>query len=185
MRLNCARKQAGMTVTEVLVSAVILSLAMGTLVTGSIALQRSFAAATQFAIAQSSQARAIDYLTRDIRRSITMTSPGASGPISVTIPSYYASGLPRDPVRVYGNVSYGNDSITIDYKVEDGNLIREENGVRQVVADGISGCSVLLGEDGVATIKVSFTPQFRLPNSLIRQVASEMVATVVPNSFGN
>src|ERR1700755_3260147 len=133
MRLNLARKQSGMTLTEVLVSAVIISLAMGTLLTGSIALQRSFAASTQFAIAHSNQARAIDYLTRAIGRSITMTSPGVSGPVSLTIPSYYASGLPRDPVRVYGNVSYGNDSITIHYKLENGDLIREENGVRLVV----------------------------------------------------
>ena len=185
MRLNFARKQTGMTLTEVLISAVITFLAMGTLLAGSIALQRSFAASTQFAIAQSNQARAIDYLTRDIRRSITMKCPGVSGPVSLTIPSYYASGLPRDPVRVYGNVSYGNESITIDYKLENGNLIREENGVKQVVAEGISDCTTLLGADGMATIKVSFTPRFRIANSLISPFVTDMVASVAPNSFGN
>ena len=185
MRLNHARKQAGMTLTEVLISAVIISLAMGTLLTGSIALQRSFAASTQFAIAQSNQTRAIDYLTRDIRRSITMTSPSASVPVSLTIPSYYTAGVPRDPVRVGSGVGYGNNPITINYKLENGNLIREEDGVQQVIAEGISECSTVLGADGVATVKVSFTPRFRLPNLLPSELATEMVATVAPNSSVN
>ena len=185
MRLKLAQKQAGMTVTEVLVSAVITSLAMGTLLTGSIALQRSFAASTQFAIAQSNQARAIDYLTRDIRRSITITSPSDSVAVSLTIPSYYASGLPQDPVRAQGRVSYGNHPITVEYKLKNGDLIREQDGIGEVIAEGISQCTVVLGADGVATVKVSFTPRFRMPNSLISQFATEMVAAVAPNDYVN
>jgi hypothetical protein len=158
---------------------------MGTLLAGSIALQRSFAASTQFSIAQSNQARAIDYLSRDIQRSITVTCPSASIPVSLTIPSYYANGLPRDPVRVHSGAGYGSNPITIDYKLENGDLVREENGVREVIAEGISACSTHLGADGVATVKVCFTPRFRIPNSLSSHFATEMSAIVAPNSYVN
>jgi Tfp pilus assembly protein PilW len=110
------------------------------LILGSVALQRSFAGGDQYATAQDSQLRVMDYLTRDLRRASSVTVSGDGSQVSVTVPDYYdrydkygnpttlpiknddgswsAPSQPREPTVTNGTVSFGTYSPIITYFVD-------------------------------------------------------------------
>src|SRR2546430_78851 len=66
------------------------------LIMGSIALQRSYAAVTDYATAMNDQARISDYMAVDMRRALDVQVNGST--LTCTVPNYYKTdGSPNPP----------------------------------------------------------------------------------------
>ncbi len=91
------RRLAGFTLVEVLMATGASSIVLAGLVAGSVALQRSWMAVTDYANAENDQMRISDYLSVDMRRAVTVTPDGTGG-VTVVLPNYYNSdGTPKTP----------------------------------------------------------------------------------------
>lgn len=94
------RNNFGFTLVELLVATGVTGLVLGALVTGAIALQRSYAATIDYATAQSDQMRISDYLAVDMRRALTV-DPDGTGGVTMTLPNYYNSdGTAKSPTVI-------------------------------------------------------------------------------------
>src|SRR4051794_41664961 len=89
-------------------------LVLGVIVTGSIALNKSFAAVDNFFATHMQQVRIIDYLNRDVKRGLGVTTSVDLQTITVSVPNYLIQtgdveaagnpalvGTPRTPSVVY------------------------------------------------------------------------------------
>jgi type II secretory pathway pseudopilin PulG len=104
------RRCTAMTLLEAMISMAIFCIVLGVLFVGSTALQKSLHASEEYASSYSDQRRLIDYLARDLRRSIAITATDGSGQTIVTagttidlaqntsliltLPGYYRSNAP-------------------------------------------------------------------------------------------
>lgn len=126
-----ASSQSGITLAEVLIALVGSVIVVGALMAGSIGLQKSFHAGETYANSQADERRLIDWVARDLRRSIGIAACGPGGVPSkltsgtvyleegaqlvVTLPAYYKSNSGADtdyaealPVIASGDrVTYG------------------------------------------------------------------------------
>lgn len=94
------RLLAGFTLAEVLMAAGSSSIVLSGLVAGSIALQRSWMAAKDYADGENDQMRISDYLAVDMRRAISVTPDGTGG-VTVVLPGFYdTNGNPVAPTVV-------------------------------------------------------------------------------------
>jgi hypothetical protein len=100
------------TLAEVLVAMVGSVIVIGALLAGSIGLQKSFHASESYANDQADERRLIDYVARDLRRSVGIATAGLDGvtrrvssgnaavdetsSLVVTLPAYYKSNTPTD-----------------------------------------------------------------------------------------
>jgi Tfp pilus assembly protein PilW len=126
-----AAQQGGFTLAEVLIATVGSVIIVGALLAGSIGLQKSFHASETYAESQADERRLVDYVGRDLRRSIGIAVLGSSGiavklsasamqidgesALVVTLPAYYKSNAAEDaeydqslPIIAAGDrVTYG------------------------------------------------------------------------------
>ena len=124
-------RERGITLAEVLIAMTGSVLVIGALMAGSLGLQRSFHASESYANSQADERRLIDYVARDLRRAIGLSTCGPGGVPSkltagtlllddtttliVTLPAYYRSNAAADsaydqalPVVASGDrVAYG------------------------------------------------------------------------------
>lgn len=83
---------SGFTLAEVMISLTVLSVVLAAAVTGTTAVQRSFATAEGYSVGQLA---AVDYLTLDLRRStsysFTIQGNKLRLPLNLTLPQYYGT----------------------------------------------------------------------------------------------
>src|SRR5688572_734726 len=130
---------AGFSLPELLVSATLIAVIAAGLLTTLTALQKSASASQHHATSQLSQARIMDYISRDLRRALSVVVDSTEGGerLTVTIPEYRGSdGMPRDPAIIGDSVSYGSagSSITVTYYRRAGVFYRSVNGVETALA---------------------------------------------------
>lgn len=87
MRLS-NRGQGGFSFTEIMVAMGIAALVMGATVTTSISLQKSLAAAESYFFTHMQQVRIIDYLSRDVKRSVIVTTSTDQQTVTCIMPNY-------------------------------------------------------------------------------------------------
>jgi Tfp pilus assembly protein PilW len=124
------------TLMEVMVSTALASAITLAILTTGMSITRSSFAAEDYSYQTNEQNRAVDYITRDIRRALTVTIPAGGQTLSVTIPDVYpgydAQGLPTgpltDPVISKGVPTYGNATkpLVVTYYVSGSSLIRQQ-----------------------------------------------------------
>jgi len=157
-------KNGGSTLTETMISASIFSAISIGLLMGFVSLERNFAATTDFATNHADQARISDYLARDLRSALTVTS--VPNDTTITVPSYYdTSGNPQTPtVDGSGDVSYGvsGSSITIRYYLLGSTIYRRQDSqtpiaIAQNVKDFIFNVTDL---GKVVNTQLTFNPTF-------------------------
>jgi hypothetical protein len=162
--------RGGFTLTEVIISAAVMSAMLAVMAIAGTSLQRSFWAGTNYTTAHADQMRVLDYITRDLRNARTVTVTNGGTRLALTLPEDYdAFGNPRDPYIVDGKVVYGDPtvSITVAYYEENNRFIRELNGVKIVIADETGPLDVDFSPvilDGVTVsveTNIRFTPRFR------------------------
>src|SRR5688572_18908860 len=99
-------RRSAWTLAELMVAMAISSLLCAALITGSIAIQKSFMASRHHVLAQAEQMRLMDYMNLDLRRALSVSTTSTT--LTVTIPDYYdSSGQPRDPQITKGLAAYG------------------------------------------------------------------------------
>jgi Tfp pilus assembly protein PilW len=141
-----SRAVAGFTLVEALIGAVVTSIVLAALIAGGIALLRSFTATKDYSTARTDQLRVLDYISRDVRRALTVSVTANPARLTLTVPDQYAGADPdrtfRTPTLVtdgtYLGAKYGTNPVTVSYQVNGSNFVRTEAGISTVIADEIT-----------------------------------------------
>src|SRR5690349_10458121 len=156
--------QAGFLLQETMIAMTIFSAISLSLLMGFTSLERNFAATTDFATNHTDAMRISDYLARDLRSALTVTS--TQNNTTITVPSYYDSdGNPQTPqLDGEGGIYYGSDgsSITIRYYLFNSTIYRQQGSDTAVaIAQNVSDFLFTLTDLGkVVTTKITFSPIF-------------------------
>src|ERR1700720_4729305 len=140
----------GFTLVEMLMTLSCSSVVLTALISGGVALQRSFAAVEGYSIAEGDQLRVSDYISMDVRRALT-ASVDNNNVLTITIPNYYDANNANPkwsnahalaPSFANGAIQYGTGTTTIKYYHLAANFIREVNGTPNTIATNVSPFNV-------------------------------------------
>ncbi len=184
MRLGIPAKTHAFTLIEMMVAIATASAILGVILTSSIALQRSFKALDNYFATHMQQIRIVDYLARDVRRGLSVTSSFDQQTVTITIPKYIIQagdsdanasniGTPRSPTRTYvstpggitgdPNINYGTTTSTVEYKVIGSSILRRENTIVTTIASSTDNLiprtlDIELANTEYTTTVVTFKP---------------------------
>jgi hypothetical protein len=151
MKLTPPRTRSGFTLTELMIATGTGGAVLAAIMASSIALQKTLNAIDNYFATQMQQIRIIDYLNRDVKRGLAVTTSVDLQSVTVTLPSYIIQagdpeaianpslvGTPRTPTvsRVSGGmqVNYGSSTSNVVYSVSGLSILRTENGRVTMVA---------------------------------------------------
>jgi type II secretory pathway component PulJ len=151
MKLKSSRKIAGFTLGETMISLSLSVVILGAAVTTGVSLQKSFNAIDTYFGTHMQQIRIIDYLTRDVKRGLVVTTSVDLQTVTVTVPKYIIQagdpeaignpqliGTPRTPTIAYTSdgfqVDYGPTTSTVVYSINGNSILRTENGTVTTIA---------------------------------------------------
>jgi Tfp pilus assembly protein PilW len=152
MKLEISAKTHAFTLIEMMVAMATGSAILGVAVTSSIALQRSFNSTDNYLATHTQQIRIVDFLARDVRRGLSVTSSVDQQTVQIQIPKYIIQagdpeailnplliGTPRSPSRAIVsrdyNINYGAAAPSfVQYKVNGASIERWEDGVKTTIA---------------------------------------------------
>ena len=141
MNLGIRAKPRAFTISEMMIAIAIASLILGVTVTSSIALQRSFNSVDNYMATHMQQIRIVDFLARDVRRGLSVTSSIDKQMVDIKIPKYIIQagdldatgstiGTPRPPTRAIAsgelNINYGTTTNSVRYEVNGASILRKE-----------------------------------------------------------
>src|SRR6266481_647867 len=132
MKLKTSPSIAGFTLSEMLVSLSLSSIVLAAAITCGISLQKSFNAVDNYFSTQMQQIRIIDYLNRDVKRGLVVTTSVDLQSVTMSVPKYIIQagdpeaiadpesiGTPREPTPVYTpsgwQVNYSPSTTTVVY----------------------------------------------------------------------
>jgi hypothetical protein len=177
------------------ISAVILAAAIAS----TVALQKSFNAVDNYFATHMQQIRIIDYLNRDVRRGLVVTTSVNLQSVTVSIPNYVIQagdseaianpalvGTPRTPTVSYTQsglqVNYSASPMTVVYSVNGMSILRVENGVVTTIASSTDQLvpqttDVDLVNTEYATSNVTFMPIFTTSGSAMQRSGTSVCST--------
>ena len=143
MKLGISAQTRAFTISEMVIAMAIASLILGVTVTASIALQRSFNSVDNYMATHMQQIRIVDFLARDVRRGLSVTSSIDKQMVDIKIPKYIIQagdpeaildpskiGTPRPPTRAVAsrefNINYGATTNSVRYEVNGASILRKE-----------------------------------------------------------
>ncbi len=88
MKLKSSHKIAGFTLSETMVGLALSSIVLAAAVTSGVTLQRSFSAVDNYFATHMQQIRIIDYLSRDVKRGLIVTTSVDLQTVTVAVPNY-------------------------------------------------------------------------------------------------
>jgi type II secretory pathway component PulJ len=154
----------GFLLSELMISTLIFSAISMGLLMGFTALERNYAASTDFALNHADQMRISDYLALDLRRALSLNA--ARNDTTSYIPNYYdANGIPQTPtLDGNGGVYYGSagSSVMIHYYLSGGTIYRQQDSGRPVaVAVNVQDFTFDVTDQGkVVSTRITFNPTF-------------------------
>src|ERR1700730_10671684 len=151
MKLASSHKSSGFTLSELLVTLSLSSVVLGAAVTCGISLQKSFNATDNYLATHVQQVRIIDYLNRDVKRGLIVTTLVDLQSVTMTLPNYLIQAgdsealahpslvnTPRTPTISYASsgwqVNYGASTTNVVYSINGSSIMRIENGVVTTIA---------------------------------------------------
>jgi prepilin-type N-terminal cleavage/methylation domain len=151
MKLRQSLKRLAFTLPEMSVALAASSVVLGATLTSSTSLQKSFNAVDNYFGTHMQQIRIVDYLSRDVKRGLIVTTSADLQTVTVTVPNYVIQagdpeavanpalvGTPRTPTMVYTpsgwQVNYGNATSTVVYSISGSQILRTENGAVTTIA---------------------------------------------------
>ena len=151
MKLKLSRKRFAFTLPEMSVALAASSVILGATLTSSTSLQKSFNAIDNYYGTHMQQVRIVDYLSRDVKRGLVVTTSADLQTVTITVPNYIIQagdaeavinpalvGTPRTPTMVYTpsgwQVNYGNTTSTVVYSINGLSILRSENGTVTTIA---------------------------------------------------
>ena len=198
MKLKSLPKISGFTLYELLVAMSISSVVVGAAMTSGIALQKSFKAVDSYFGTHMQQIRIIDYLSRDVKRGLIVTTSISPQSVTVTIPNYLIQsgdpeaianpllvGTPRTPTIADTpsglQVNYGSTS-TVVYSVNGNSIVRIENGVITTIASSTdqlvpTTTDVELANTEYTKSSVTFMPIFTSSGSAAQRSGTALYTT--------
>lgn len=180
-RLGLRQVESGFTLAELLITMAIGSAILGVIFTSAIALQKSFTAVDNYFGAHMQQIRIVDYLARDVRRGLSVTSSTDRRTVTIKIPKYIIQagdsdatvsniGTPRSPSLAIGNgdynINYGTSTSTVTtvvYSVNASSILRTEDGELTTIASSTDNLipetvDIELANTEYTTTAITFKP---------------------------
>lgn len=199
MKLNSSPKIAGFTLHEMLVAVSLSSVVLAAAMTSGTALQKSFNAVDKYFMTHMQQIRIIDYLNRDVKRGLIVTTSVDLQSVTVTMPNYLIKsgdpeaivdptlvGTPRTPTITYTasglQVNYGTATSTVVYSINGTSILRTENGVVTTIASSTDQLvpqttDVELANTECAKTSVTFMPIFTSAGSIAQRTGTSLYST--------
>jgi type II secretory pathway component PulJ len=154
----------GFLLAEMMISTLIFAAISMGLLLGFVALERNYAASSDFAINHADQMRISDYLALDLRRALSLHA--ASNDTTIYIPSYYdPNGNPTTPaLDGQGGVYYGAaaSSVMVHYYLSGGTIYRQQDSGRPIaLAVNVQDFVFNVTDQGkVVSTRITFNPTF-------------------------
>src|SRR5712692_6439307 len=199
MKLKSSHKIAGFTLSETMVGLSLSSIVLAAAVTSGIALQKSFNAVDNYFTTHMQQIRIIDYLNRDVKRGLIVTSSVDLQTVTVSVPNYIIQsgdpealanpsliGTPRTPTISYASsgyqVNYGAATSTVVYSISGTSILRTENGTVTTIASATDQLvpqttDVELANTEYANTSVTFMPIFASAGAVADRTGTSVYAT--------
>ena len=151
MRLRISRKRLAFTLPEIALALAVSGVVFGAILTSSTSLQKSFNALDSYFGTHMQQIRIVDYLSRDVKRGLIVTTSADLQTVTIKIPNYVIQagdpeatvnpalvGTPRTPTMAYTpsgwQVNYGDATSTVVYSISGMSILRTENGTVTTIA---------------------------------------------------
>src|SRR5499427_10110657 len=151
MKLKSSQSTAGFTISEMLVSVSLSSIILAAVITCGVSLQKSFNAVDNYFTTHMQQIRIIDYLNRDVKRGLIVTTSVDLQSVTMSLPNYLIQSgdpeaianpslvdTPRTPTISYNTngwqVNYSPSTTTVVYSISGTSITRTENGVVTTIA---------------------------------------------------
>jgi type II secretory pathway pseudopilin PulG len=182
MRLKISRKRFAFTLPEITLALAVSGVVFGAILTSSTSLQKSFNALDSYFGTHMQQIRIVDYLSRDVKRGLIVTTSADLQTVTVTIPNYIIQpgdpeavvnpalvGTARTPTMAYTpsgwQVNYGNTTSTVVYSISGMSILRTENGTVTTIASSTDQLvplttDVELANTEYAKTSITFQPIF-------------------------
>jgi type II secretory pathway pseudopilin PulG len=182
MRLRISRKRFAFTLPEITLALAVSGVVFGAILTSSTSLQKSFNAIDNYFATHMQQIRIVDYLSRDVKRGLIVTTSANLQTVTVTIPNYIIQagdpeavvnpalvGTARTPTMAYTpsgwQVNYGNTTSTVVYSISGLSILRTENGTVTTIASSTDQLvplttDVELANTEYAKTSITFQPIF-------------------------
>jgi prepilin-type N-terminal cleavage/methylation domain-containing protein len=151
MKLKLPRPNLGFTLSELMIAVALSGVGLGATLTSSTSLQKSFNAIDSYFGTHMQQIRIVDYLSRDVKRGLIVTTSADLQTVTITMPKYVIEagdpeaianpaliGTPRTPTMTYTpsgwQVNYGTATSTVVYSINGLSILRTENGTVTTIA---------------------------------------------------
>jgi prepilin-type N-terminal cleavage/methylation domain-containing protein len=151
MKLNSSLKKLAFTLPEMMVALATSGVVLGATLTSSTSLQKSFNAVDSYFGTHMQQIRIVDYLSRDVKRGLIVTTSVDRQTVTITVPNYVIQagdpeavinpaliGTVRTPTMVYTpsgwQVNYGATTSSVVYSISGLSILRTENGQVTTIA---------------------------------------------------
>ena len=180
-RLGLRQAESGFTLAELLIAMAIASAILGVIFTSAIALQKSFTAVDNYFGAHMQQIRIVDYLARDVKRGLSVTSSTDRQTVTIKVPKYIIQagdsdatvsniGTPRSPSLAIANgdynINYGTPTSTVTtvvYSVNASSILRTEDGELTTIASSTDNLipetvDIELANTEYTTTAITFKP---------------------------
>lgn len=199
MKLKTSHAIAGFTLSEMLVSLSLSSIVLAAAITSGISLQKSFSAVDNYFTTHMQQIRIIDYLNRDVKRGLIVTTSVDLQTVTMSVPNYIIQtgdpegianpalvGTPRTPTIAYTSggwqVNYTASPVTVVYSISGSSILRTENGVVTTIASSTDqlvpqSTDVELANTEYANTSVTFMPIFTSNGSVASRSGTSLYAT--------
>jgi prepilin-type N-terminal cleavage/methylation domain-containing protein len=199
MKIKTSPKIAGFTLNEMLIAVSISSVVLAAACMSGVALQKSFNAVDNYFTTHMQQIRIIDYLNRDVKRGLVVTTSVDLQSVTVTMPSYLIRAgdaeaianpalvdTPRSPTVSYTTsglqVNYGASTTTVVYSINGSSIVRIENGVVTTIASSTDQLvpqttDVELANTECTNTSVTFQPMFTSSGSVAQRSGTSLYAT--------
>jgi prepilin-type N-terminal cleavage/methylation domain-containing protein len=196
---HSTKASQGFTLIETTTALGISAIVFAAAITASVGLQKSFNAIDNFFATHMQQVRIIDYLNRDVKRGLIVTTSSNLQSVTVTVPNYIIQagdpealanpsliGTPRTPTISYsrsGNqVNYGSSTTSIVYSISGQSILRTENSVVTMIASSTDQLvpqttNIELANTEYTNTSVTFLPIFTTGNTVAERSGTNVCAT--------
>ena len=151
MNLKFSRTNLAFTLPEMMLAIALSGVVLGATLTSSTSLQKSFNALDTYFATHMQQIRIVDYLSRDVKRGLVVTTSADLQTVTVKVPNYIIQegdpeaivnpalvGTARTPTMAYTpsgwQVNYGSTTTTVVYSISGLSILRTENGAVTTIA---------------------------------------------------
>jgi hypothetical protein len=199
MKLAPSVSSGGFTLGELMIATGIGAMVLAAIMASSITLQKTLNAIDNYFATQMQQIRIIDYLGRDVKRALSVTTSVDLQSVTMTLPNYIIQagdpealsnlaliGLPRTPTITQTSgglqVNYGSATSTVVYSINGSSILRTENGTVTMVASSTDQLvpqttDVELANTEYTQTSVTFLPIFTSGNLMTERTGTTLFST--------